>query len=413
MKKEEFFAEAIPNSTGPLEGVRVLEITTSLAGPIVGTLLADLGAEVIKCELPQVGEVIRYCPPFLNTEASMERSTVHLSINRNKKNITLAYNKSEGAAIFKELAVKADVIVENYKPGTTDKWGIGYKDIRKIKPDIVYTSITGYGQFGPYHTKPGYDPIAQAMSGLMHITGQPDGPPTTTGNFMADNMTGWQGAFATVAALFYREKTGKGQHIDVCLLDSLLYTTEMGIMAACHLGFFWERLGSGAHPIGTRVLYQCKDGYVCLLVAIQTHWERLCKVIGREDLITDNRTRTLIDRVTNFQFVADSIQQWTRGKTVEEVVKLFEEAELVVAKIYDFRQIIEDPHIQERDMMTEVTHPIHGTLKLYGVAAKHSLTPGKVRMPAPMLGEHNNEVYQGLLGYKEEKLVALKEKGII
>jgi crotonobetainyl-CoA:carnitine CoA-transferase CaiB-like acyl-CoA transferase len=168
MKKEEFFAAAIPGSTGPLQGVRVLEVTTSVAGPIAGTLLADLGAEVIKCELPKVGEVIRYCPPFLNTEAIMERSTPHLSINRNKKNITLAYNKSEGASIFKELAVKADVIIENYKAGATDKWGIGYKDIRKIKPDIVYTSITGYGQFGPYHTKPGYDPIAQAMSGLPH-----------------------------------------------------------------------------------------------------------------------------------------------------------------------------------------------------------------------------------------------------
>ncbi|MBI2876068.1 MAG: CoA transferase [Candidatus Tectomicrobia bacterium] len=413
MKKEEFFKEAIPGSAGPLEGLRVLEATTSLAGPFVGTLLADMGAEVIKCEMPGTGEIIRYCPPFLPTPHLLDRSLIHLSVNRNKKNITLALNRKAGAQIFRELAAKADVVVQNYKPGTMEKWGAGYEELRRVKADLIYTSISGYGQFGPYHTKPGYDPVAQAMSGLMNITGEPEGPPTTTGNYIADNITGWQGAFATLAALYYREKTGKGQHVDVSLLDTLIYTSEMGIMGAAQIDFAWRRMGSGAHPVGTRVLYRCTDGYVCLLVGLQAHWERLCHIMGREDLIDDPRTRTIVDRATQPDFAAACVQEWTQTQTVSEVVRLLDEAELVVAPIYGFPEVLQDGHIREREMVTEVEHPLHGRLKLYGVAAKHSLTPGRVRTAAPMLGQHNQEIYGKLLGYGEEKLSELREAGII
>ena len=247
----------------------------------------------------------------------------------------------------------------------------------------------------------------------MNITGEPEGPPTTTGNFIADNITGWQGAFGTLAALYRREKTGKGQHVDVCLLDSLLYTTELGVMAAAHIDFSWKRMGSGAHPIGARVLYQCKDGYLCLLAALQSHWEKLCRIMDREDLITDPRTQTVANRATNPDFTASCVEEWTKTQTMEEVIRTLSQAELVVAPIYDFPQVIQDEHIREREMVTEVEHPLHGILTLYGVAAKHSLTPGRVRTAAPMLGQHNQEVYGKLLRYSEDKIAQLVEEGIV
>ncbi|MBI2876482.1 MAG: CoA transferase, partial [Candidatus Tectomicrobia bacterium] len=197
MRKEEFYRDAIPGSQGPLEGLRVLEATNYAAGPFAGTLLADLGAESIKIDVPGTGDFLRLTPPYVPSSSELDRSCYHLSINRNKKNITLSLRHPEGQELFRQLARHTDVIIENFKPGTMDRWGLGYRDIAKIKPDIVYTSISGFGQYGPLHHKPGYDSIGQAMGGLMSINGYPDTPPTRTGNAMIDNITGWQGAFGT------------------------------------------------------------------------------------------------------------------------------------------------------------------------------------------------------------------------
>ncbi|MBI2878055.1 MAG: CoA transferase [Candidatus Tectomicrobia bacterium] len=413
MRKEEFYREALPDSLGPLEGVKVLEATTAQAGPVAGMVLADLGAEVIKIDQPGLGDIARRLPPFVPSRSELDASVGYLSRHRNKKNITLNLKSPEGQLLFRRLATRVDIVIQNFKPGTLDQWGLGYEGIRCLKPDIIYVSISGYGQYGPYSHKPGYDPVGQAMSGLMSVTGFPDGPPTKTGNAMADNITGWQGAMGAMAALHYRNRTGKGQHVDVCLLDSVLYTTEGFITGAANAGKKWQRTGNryqGTAPVNT---YRCRDGYVCICVALESHWTRLCRILGREDLIDDPRTSSIAARGDHVELVDGVVSRWTQDRSVAEVVSTLDEAQLVVAPVMEFHQVLEDLHIREREMVTEVEHPAAGPIKLFGVASKYSLTPARVRTPAPLLGQHNREVYGGWLGLGEEEIDGLKEQGAI
>lgn len=412
MNKEEFFREAVPNSRGPLVGIKVLEATIFGAGPFVGTVLSDLGAESIKIDPPRIGDNLRGIGPFVGGDANLEASSFHLAINRNKKGITLKLSLPEGREIFLELCRKVDVVVQNFKPGTMAKWGLGYEEVKKIKPDIIYTSISGFGQYEPLSPKPGFDTVGQAMGGLMNINGYPDGPPMRVGNAIIDNMTGWMGSLATISALYYREKTGEGQHIDVSLLDSTIYASDMAITGTAHAGLRWRRMG-GRHPSAPPSVYRCKDDYVLIIVIVDTHWARLCKIIGREDLVEDPRCQTALSRSQHPDLVEGIISSWTRDKTVREVVSILEEAEIVVCPIFNYEQILENDHIRERGMIDEVEHPLFGSLKLYGVGPKFSRTPGKVRTPAPMLGQHNKEIYEGWLGYDEDKLLELKERGVI
>lgn len=421
MKKEEFYQEAIPGARGPLEGIRILEATTAGAGPWCATFLADMGAEVIKIELPRTGDMSRQPSDprvdlrvLLNKPglSDLDAGMLHQSINRNKKGITLDLRNPKGQAIFKDLAKNMDVILENFKPGVMDGWGLGYQDLQKVKPDLVYTSVSGYGQYGPHSFKPGYDPIGQAMSGLMSISGFPDGPPTKTGNAMADNITGWQGAMGTMAALLYRYRTGKGQHVDACLLDACLYTTSHSIMAAS-TGYIQGRSGNRYANRTLTNAFACKDGYVYLCIVIDSHWAKLCRVMGREDLIGQPRTATMALRSQNNDWLEGIVNDWLKEKTVEEVLKIMGEAALVAAPIYDFSQVIADPHIREREMVTEVEHPALGPINLYGVAPKLSRTPGKVRTPAPLLGQHNEEIYGSYLDFDSSKLEQLQAEGVI
>ncbi|MBI1987121.1 MAG: CoA transferase [Nitrospinae bacterium] len=413
MKKEEFYREARSDMTGPLQGVRVLEATTSQAGPIAGTVLADLGANVIKIDLPEMGDIMRHLPPFIEGAPKLNSSCYHLSINRNKKNISLAINRPAGQEVFRKLAAKMDVIVQNFKPGTMDKWGLGYEAIKKIKPDIVYVSVSGFGQFGPNHQKPGYDPVGQAIGGLMNVNGYADGPPTRTGNAMADNITGWQGAIGALAALHHRQMTGEGQHVDVCLVDSILYTSDYGVMAASNAGFNWKRMGSGNPAGGPCDVYRCKDGYVFILVLIDSHHKRFWPLIGRPELYQDPRMQTPVARAQNLPFINQVVGEWTQDKTVEEVVRQLEEAQLVVTPIFDFPQIVRNEHLREREMVTEVEYPDVGKLTIYGVAAKFSRTPCKVRTHAPAIGQHNEEVFGELLDLGAEELAQLQQGKII
>lgn len=413
MKKEEFFRDALPDSVGPLEGVRVLEATHNFAGPNVGTVLADLGADSIKCDPPATGDILRQLPPFVDPEQSLETGTQHLSINRNKRNITLNLRHPEGQELFRRMTKEMDIVVENFKPGTMAGWGLGYQDLQGVKPDIIYVSVSGFGQFGPYHARPSYDAVGQAMGGLIYVTGQPDGPPTRPGFGLGDSLAGWQGALAALAALHYRNRTGKGQHIDISQVDTILYLSESGILLASNLGHSWERMGSG-HPLGAPYnVYQCQDGHVFIGIALDRHWERFCRIAGREDLIDDPRTRSTTQRAHHRGLVDEVVSCWVRHKTVSEVVATLIEAGLVVAPIYSFPQIIQDKHIQERDMVAEVEHPAAGKIALYGVAAKFSLTPARVRRPAPMMGQHNKEVYGDWLGLSADEMAELEEKGVI
>lgn len=413
MKKEEFYREAISDCKGALEGLRVLETTTALAGPIAGTILGDMGAEVIKIDPPGIGEMARHIPPFVKGGPEVENAGLYLSIHRNKKNITLDLKSPKGQEIYRAIAQKMDIVVENFKPGTLEKWGLGYQDIKHINPSIIYVSISGFGQYGPLHYKPGYDHIGQAMGGLMSITGYPDGPPTRTGNGMADNITGWMGVIGALSALHYRNQTGKGQHVDSSILDAILYTSDMGIVGAANADFYWPRSGS-RHPTGAPAnAYSCRDDYVVLVAALDSHWAKLCRLMGREDLIDDPRTNTVGLRAKNVDFIDEVVGAWTGGRTVNEVVKALDELQIVVAPVLSFSQILENEHIRERGMVVEVDHPAAGRLKIYGVGPKLSLTPGKVRAPAPMLGQHNIEVYGTLLSYSKDRITELEQEGVI
>jgi crotonobetainyl-CoA:carnitine CoA-transferase CaiB-like acyl-CoA transferase len=414
MKKEEFYGESSGNSLGPLEGIKVLEATTSHAGPVAGKILADLGAEVIKIEMPEKGDILRNLGPFLpSCPEKIESSTYFQSLNRNKKGITLRLSLPLGKEVFLNLAQKVDIIIENYKPGTMERWGVGYPQVKKINPDIIYVSIAGRGQWGPQHAKPSYDAVGQATGGLMHVTGNKDDPPTRAGFGLGDDLAGWKAAFGGLSALIYRQQTRKGQHVDVSQQDAMLYAGEIGIMAAANAGYFWQRMGSGTPMASPYDSYKCQDDYVFVAIVLDAHWERFCKIIGREDLIADPRTSSIASRAQNKEFVDGIVGEWTKYKKVAEVIEILERAQLIVAPIHNFKQVAQDKHLIEREMVTEVEHPLSGPLSIYGVAPKFSITPGKVRRPAPMLGQHNHEIYQGLLDYSEEKIANLKEENVI
>jgi len=419
--KEEFYREAIPGVAGALEGVKVLEVTHFLAGPTAGACLADQGAEVIKVEMPGVGDFVRYAyDPKVDLRNRLHRSDLPAmdagmtfqTANRNKKGITLDLAQPEGQVVFKELARKMDVVIQDFKPGTMDRWGLGYPGIVEVKPDIIYTSISGYGQYGPYSAKPGYDSVGQALSGMMSVTGFADGPPLKVGMPIVDIITGWQGAMGTMAALLAREKTGRGQHVDANILDASLYASYFFIMSAA-TGYIPERAGNryAFRTVGN--LFACKDGEVVMLVILDSHWARLCRLMGREDLLDDPRCVDGATRSANCDFVEGVVADWVKDKTVDEVLIIMDEAQLVACPIYDYGQVIQDEHIRHREMVAEVEHPLIGRLPLYGVAPKLSVTPGKVRCPAPLLGQHNEEVYGTYLGYSKQQLKELEEQGII
>jgi crotonobetainyl-CoA:carnitine CoA-transferase CaiB-like acyl-CoA transferase len=413
MKKEEFYREALINSKGPLEGIRVLEATNYAAGPIAGMVLADLGAENIKCDIPKSGDPIRQLPPFVPGEPLIESSVWHLTLNRNKKGITLNLRSTEGQEIFKQLAAKSDIVIQNFQPGTMANWGLGYEEIKKVKEDIIYVSISGFGQYGPYSMRLGYDHVGQAMGGIMSVTGQPDSPPTRVGPAIADNMTGWQGAIAALAALQYRNKTGRGQQVEACLTDSILYASDVGIMGTANADYHWARRGNTSDIVAPFNVYPCQDGYIYIGLVIDAHWGKLCQVIGREDLIIDSRTNTRLARRENREFIDGIITIWSQDKTVAQAMEALDEAEIPASPVLGFPEIIRDRHYREREMVTEVEHPLKGRLSLYGVPTKYSLSPAKIRMHAPTLGQHNNEIYGQLLGLSPETIQELERKGVI
>lgn len=417
MKKEEFYREGRGNSSGPLEGIRILEATQTQAGPFAGKFLVDLGAESIKVDQPGFGEIGHYVSPIVKGERGQE-SLFYVAFNAGKKCITLDLRQPEGQEIFRELARRSDAVIQNFKPGTMEKWNCGYEEIRKMKPDIIYLSIAGYGQWGPKHLKPSYDAIAQANGGLMSVTGAPDGPPTRAGTGLADNLSGVNAVVGFLAALYYRQKTGKGQHIDVSQQETILYyTSDMGLGMA-QQGIRWPRMKDSAHPgAAPYKLFETKTGeYFFLAVGLDSHWQKLCRVMGREELIGDPRAKDIPSRAQNRDFVNQQVQDFMSRYTYEEIEERFEATsgpELVLTRVYDYHQLLQDPHLQEREMIVEFEHPTIGKVTLNGAAPKFSLTPASVKGPSPWSGQHNNEIYGGLLGYPPERIAALKGKKVI
>jgi crotonobetainyl-CoA:carnitine CoA-transferase CaiB-like acyl-CoA transferase len=387
MDKAEFYREARTDLTGPLAGVRVLEATTTWAGPMCGAILADLGADVIKVEIPG-GEVSRRIPPML---PGTSVSFAHGTVNRNKRGLTLDIRRPEGRDIFLRLAARSDVVVENFKAGTLDGWGLGYGAVRKVKHDIVYVSITGWGQFGPYHERPGYDPFAQATSGFISLNGSPEGPPTKAPTFLGDDLGGLHGAIGAIAALRHRERTGEGQHVDVALLDSLLFQSN-GLPSLAAMGVEPGRMGNQfgfAVPVN---VFDCKDGPVYAGVLLDSHWKVLARVIGYPELADDPSFATLSRRVENRDACNAIFGAWLADRTRTEAIAALARSGIPIAPVNTYGDAARDPHVQERDILQPTRLEDGSTAPIVGPAAKFSRTPTRVRTGAPALGAHNEEI---------------------
>jgi formyl-CoA transferase len=393
MDKSEFYREARRDLTGPLHGIRVLEATTSWAGPMCGCVLADLGADVIKVEATD-GEIGRKVPPWFTGEEGRV-SFLHATVNRNKRSLTLDLRRDEGREIFLKLAAVSDVVVQNFRPGTFDKWGIGYSHCRAVNPAIVYVSISGYGQFGPDHDRVGYDPIAEAASGFMSLNGSSDGRPVRCATYLCDDLAGLHGALSAVAALRHRDLTGEGNHIDVALLDSVLFQSN-GYLTLGAIGHPLRRMGNDSLFTAPIEAFSCRDGEIFVAVLLDSHWRVLARLMGRPELGEHPNFATAAARVARRAETNHLVQEWCAGRRVDEVMAACVEAGIPASPVRSYAETARDPHVLERDMLQEVEQEDGRVAPLTGPAAKFSRTPTRVRSRAAKLGEHTDEILQDL-----------------
>jgi crotonobetainyl-CoA:carnitine CoA-transferase CaiB-like acyl-CoA transferase len=392
----------------PLSGLKVVDLSRFIAGPYCTMKLGDMGAEVIKVETPGKGDDSRELgPPFLEGE-----SAYYLSFNRNKKSITLNMREEKAKEILRQLIADADIFVENFRIGVTEKMGLTYDDVKKIKEDIIYCSITGYGHNSPYREKPSFDVMIQGEAGLMSITGFPDGPPQRLGVAIADILGGFHAVEGILLALLAKNKTGQGQFIDVSLMDSIIaiLTYQAGNYLAT--GQAPQRVGN-RHPMITPYeSFETADGYVIFAVGNQRLWESFVKALGREELNSDPRFADMKSRNQNPAELKAIIEAITRKRKTEEWVAVMEEAGVPCGRIRTIDQVLTDPHVTVREMVVEKEHPLAGPIKLIGVPTKLSLTPGAVTLPPPTLGQHTAEILTAL-GYSQDEIAKLREQGII
>lgn len=381
-----------------LSGVKVIDLTRVLAGPFCTMMLADMGAEVVKIERPKTGDDSRAFGPFLKGE-----SAYFMCLNRNKKSIVLDLKSKEDIEIFKRLIAKADVVVENFRPGTMEKLGVGYEELKKVNPGIIYAACSGFGHSGPYSKKPAYDSIIQAMSGLMSITGQPEGIPTRVGASIADIIAGMYTAFGILVALYFRQVTGVGQKVDVAMFDSVVSVLENAVVRYFVTGEVPTRIGNRHPSIAPFTSYKTKDDYIIIAVGNDRLWEAFCRAVGRLDLLQDERFRTNKDRSMRWALLDEILGEVLKNKTTEEWIQILEEAGVPCGPINTIDKVVKDPQLLARDMIVKTIHSVAGELLVPGIPVKLSETPGKVETPAPLLGEHTEEVLRTWLGYKKEQ----------
>ena len=392
----------------PLSGIKVVDLSRFIAGPYCTMKLGDMGAEVIKIETPDRGDDSRALgPPFLNGE-----SAYYMSFNRNKKSVTLNLREEKGKEILHKLISEADVLIENFRIGVTEKMGLTYDDVKKIKEDIIYCSVTGYGHNSPYREKPSFDVMIQGEAGLMSITGFPDGPPQRVGVAIADLLGGFHAVEGILLALLVRNQTGKGQFVDVSLMDSIIsiLTYQAGNFLAT--GDAPQRVGN-RHPMITPYeSFETKDGYVIFAVGNQRLWENFVKVLGREDLNEDPRFADMKSRNQHPAELKEILEEITRTKNTEEWVEIMEKEGVPCGRIRTLDQVLTDPHVDIREMVLEKEHPTAGMIKLTGVPTKLSLTPGDVSAVPPTLGQHTEQVLSEL-GYSKEDIKTFRDKKIV
>lgn len=391
-----------------LENVTVLDLTRVLAGPYTGMVLADFGANVIKIESPGTGDDSRAFGPFVKNE-----STYFMSLNRGKKSITLNLKKPEAQEIFKELVKQADVVLENYRTGTMEKFGLGYEELKKINPKIIYSACTGFGNTGPYAYDPAYDVIVQGMGGIMSITGQADGEPTRVGASVGDITAGLFSAIGVMTALFVRQNTGIGQKVDVGMLDCQVAILENAIARYVNTGIAPKPIGNRHPSITPFESFKAKDGYVIIAIGNDALWKKFCTLVGHDDWAADERFATNPKRTEHQPLLKEMITPVFATKTVDEWIKTLKEAGIPVGPINTVDRVLQDPQVIAREMLVETDHPIAGKIKMAGVPIKLSETPGKVEEPAPTLGQHTEEILTKMLNYDNAKIEALRAAGAL
>lgn len=392
-----------------LNGIRIIDLSRILAGPYCTMLLADMGAEVLKVEKPGEGDGSRHWgPPWVG-----DQSAYFLSVNRNKKSLTLNLKTPEGREILKKLLADADVLIENFRPGTMERMGLDYETLSVEFPGLIYCSITGYGQTGPYKDRPGFDFMIQAQGGLMSLNGPVDGAPYKVGVAIVDVTAGMYAANAILGALHYRTQTGEGQYIDIALLDTQIAWLINVAQNYFATGAKPKRYGN-AHPnIVPYEVFPTRDGHLALAIGTDDQFRRFCEIIKRAELWEDERFQTNSGRVQHRQILISILQDLFQERKTEEWINLCVKHNIPVGPINDVPAVLNDPQVKARGMVQEINHPKLGTIKQLGPVARFSKTPATLTSPPPLLGEHTESILRDNLGYGEANIAQLKAEGII
>jgi crotonobetainyl-CoA:carnitine CoA-transferase CaiB-like acyl-CoA transferase len=392
-----------------LNNLVVLDLSTIVSGGTATSILADFGARVIKVENPQGGDPLRAWAPTKDGVSLWWKV-----LSRNKQSVTLNLRDPRGQALARDLAARADVLVENFRPGTLERWNLGYDALNEINPRLVMVRISGFGQTGPYRDRPGFGTIAEAMSGLVALSGFPDGPPLLPPMPLADEVAGLCGAAATMMALYHRDRgEGLGQMIDVSLYEPLFRLLIPHIAQYALLGDVQARVGNRFPGAAPRNLYRARDGWMAISATTQRTFERLAQTMGRPDLLADPRFADNASRVAHVAELDAAIQAWMAGRSLDDLLRLLEEADAVAGPVYDVPRILEDPHIRARGDILAIRDDELGEIPMPGIIPKFSRTPGQVTHAGPRLGEHNDAVYRGLLGLGADALTHLAREGVI
>ena len=401
--------QTLPNPNGlpeALEGVRVLDCSQILAGPFCSMLLAYMGADVVKIEKPNGGDDTRRMgPPFIDTE-----SAAFLAMNRNKRSIVLNFKEQSGVQAMKTLVKDADIVIENYRTGTMDRLGLGYKDLNNINPGIIYCSISGFGRTGPYANRGGFDLVAQGMSGLMSITGVPNSPPVKVGVPIADMNAGMFATYGILTAYINKLRTMKGQYLEISLLEAAIAYTVWESAGYFATGDIAEPLGSSHRNSAPYQALKTKDGHINIGAPNQSNWERFANAIERTDLVARNEFKDNASRLVNRESLEVELELTLTTKSSGEWLEVLEKCGVPAGPILNVSEVWNDPQIQARNMEVTLEHPTAGKIKNIGLAAKLYSTPGRITKPAPLLGQHTREVLMNA-GYSKKNIEALVDSG--
>jgi formyl-CoA transferase len=394
---------------GPLAGLRVIELGTLLAGPFCGQLLGDFGAEVIKVEPPGQGDPMR----VWGREKAGGKSLWWPVVGRNKKAITLDLRQAEGQALLRDLVAKSDFLLENFRPGTMEKWGLGWAELSAINPRLIMIRVSGFGQTGPYSRQAGFGAIGEAMGGLRYVVGDPSTPPSRMGISIGDSLAATFACIGALAALQHRERTGRGQVVDSAIYEAVLNMMESLITEYDKVGYIRERTGAILPNVAPSNVYQTSDGMVLIAANQDTVFSRLAEAMGQPGLAADPRYSTHGARGAHQAELDALVEQWTRTLTTRAVLEAMDRFGVPAGLIYRAPDMLADPHFQAREAIVTVPHPDFGELSMQNVAPKLSETPGGVRSPSPSLGQHNDEVYLELLGLEPGRYEDLKSRRVV